>query len=461
MGILDEIFAAQNGGGMPFNGAFPSPLQPKTYMDYSTGWPIEMEVPKPQFGEISKAPPSDFAGKGPVTPFSFAGPGSMNVAPGTLDAKPAQQAAAQPESVPLPAPRPTDLSSSNRPVSAPLSIAPQSAAPSVPDAATSAPAEKGWFDNFRGKVNDNSNMLLAFAGGLAGGRSWGDGLSKGLTQGVVGGQLDTANNQKRMMQTSTYAALKQRGVSDADAMLAMQNPEALKSLLSRLWPTYSPQSAGKTVGSFNPATGKFEAQYTDPTFEKVGSGDTLYQTAGGVPGAGATTAPRPVASGGPEKPPSGYRYNDPNDPTKGLTGIEGGPADKIPSEVAARLGLAKSFLGQLPDIRKRVEAGEATGPIDGLAASFNIGNAGELKRQIASGSEALLRNLTGAGMNENEAKNYVRRYELETTDTSTTVLSKLTQLERELRAVDQVVSKGRSGNLLSSTPSASDPIGLR
>ncbi|HBF53297.1 MAG TPA: hypothetical protein DDW72_05215 [Afipia sp.] len=460
MGILDEIFAAQNGGNMPFNGAFPSPLaQPKTYMDYSSGWPIEMEVPKPQFGEIPKSTnPPEFRGNGQVSPFSFAGPGSMNVDPASL--APKQQQAVAP--APAPAAAPTDVSSSNRPVGAPLSIAPPQAAPDVAAPAISAAApEKSWLDNLRSKVNDNSNMLLAFAGGLAGGRSWGDGLSKGLAQGVAGGQLDTANNQKRMMQTSTYAALKQRGVSDADAMLAMQNPEALKSLLSRLWPTYTAQSAGKTVGSFNPATGKFEAQYTDPTFEKVGSGDTLFQTGGGVPGAGAGTAPRPVASGGPEKAPSGYEWVDPKDPSKGMRGVEGGPADKIPAEVAARLGLAQSFLGQLPEIRKRVADGEATGFFFGAMAAMNVGKAGELKRQIASGAESLLRNLTGAGMNKDEAANYVKRYELEPFDTSATVLSKLTQLERELRSVDNVVSKGRSGNLLSKTPSASDPIGLR
>lgn len=146
--------------------------------------------------------------------------------------------------------------------------------------------------------------------------------------------------------------------------------------------------------------------------------------------------------------PAGYAWVDPNNPDAGLKAISGGPGEKIPAEVAARLGLAKSFLGQLPDIRKRVQSGELTGAFDGLMGKLNIGGAGELKRQISSGSEALLRNLTGAGMSIEEAKKYVARYEPEFNDSSETVMSKLAQLERELRSVNDVVSKGRGGSVL-------------
>lgn len=155
--------------------------------------------------------------------------------------------------------------------------------------------------------------------------------------------------------------------------------------------------------------------------------------------------------------PAGYKWKDPNDPDAGLVAIPGGPGEKIPAEVAARLGLAKSFLGQLPEIRKRVEAGELTGPIDGPMAYFNIGGAGELRRQISSGSEALLRNLTGAGMNYDEAKKYVARYEPEINDSATTISSKLNQLERELRSVNDVVSKGRGGSVLGQPESPTAP----
>lgn len=143
--------------------------------------------------------------------------------------------------------------------------------------------------------------------------------------------------------------------------------------------------------------------------------------------------------------PSGYVWNDPSDPNKGMTPIPGGPGEKVDAEVAARLGLAKSFLGQLPDIKRRVEAGELTGPIDAAMGKLGVGGAGELRRQIDSGAEALLRMLTGAGMNKEEAADYTRRYKFDPTDKSSTVISKLDQLERELNSVGETVGKGRGG----------------
>lgn len=173
---------------------------------------------------------------------------------------------------------------------------------------------------------------------------------------------------------------------------------------------------------------------------------------------------RPIA-GGPADPvykrqvgerqnaPPGYRWLDPTNPDAGMAAIPGGPGEKIDAEVAGRLGLAKSFLGQLPDIRKRVEAGELTGPIDAAFAKMGAavpqilggGDPGELRRQIDSGAESLLRMLTGAGMNREEATNYVRRYQFNPTDTSKTAVSKLNQLERELNTVIDTVARGRGG----------------
>ncbi len=170
----------------------------------------------------------------------------------------------------------------------------------------------------------------------------------------------------------------------------------------------------------------------------------------------ATGGLKPIA-GGPADPaylrtkgdrqnaPSGYRWVNPEKPNEGMVPIPGGPGEKVDAEVAGRLGLARSFLGQLPEIRKRVEAGEITGPIDAGMAKLGMGGPGEIRRQMDSGAEALLRMLTGAGMNMEEAKEYTRRYRFDPTDKSTTVLSKLNQLERELNSVGETVGKGRGG----------------
>lgn len=194
--------------------------------------------------------------------------------------------------------------------------------------------------------------------------------------------------------------------------------------------------------------------------------------------AGFETAPtgglRPIP-GGPADPaykrtvtdkqnaPSGYKWADPNDTEAGLVAIPGGPGEKISAEVAARVGLAKSFIGQLDDyndaegnpqtgLRARIKAGETTGLVDGLMGAANMGESGSIRRKISSGAEALLRNLTGAGMNIDEAKKYVARYEPQWNDSAKTLLDKVNQLDRELRAVTDTVGKGRGGSILDEKP---------
>jgi hypothetical protein len=157
--------------------------------------------------------------------------------------------------------------------------------------------------------------------------------------------------------------------------------------------------------------------------------------------------------------PSGYVWNDPANPSAGMSAIPGGPGEKIDAEVAGRLGLAKSFLGELPEIKRRVEAGELTGAIDATKAKAGIGGPGEIRRKIDSGAEALLRMLTGAGMNKEEASEYTRRYKFSMTDTSETVISKLNQLEQELNSVGETVGKGRGG-WTSPSKSSAKPSGL-
>lgn len=158
--------------------------------------------------------------------------------------------------------------------------------------------------------------------------------------------------------------------------------------------------------------------------------------------------------------PSGYMWNDPADPAKGMTAIAGGPGEKIDAEVAGRLGLAKSFLSQLPEIKRKVDAGDATGLFDGVMGKAGIGAQGEIRRQIDSGAEALLRMLTGAGMNKEEAAEYTRRYKMAPLDSAKTLRSKLDQLEQELNSVGETVGKGRGGWASPGGKSSAKPSGL-
>lgn len=127
-----------------------------------------------------------------------------------------------------------------------------------------------------------------------------------------------------------------------------------------------------------------------------------------------------------------------------LTGKMDDPQNKaLPAELAARVGLAESFLANAPRLREAIAAGDSTGPIDGAAGFLGVGKAGEIKRKIASGKDALIRNLTGAGMPASEADQYSSRYDISPTDSTETALSKFDNLIQELQAIRQKAYQGR------------------
>lgn len=146
-----------------------------------------------------------------------------------------------------------------------------------------------------------------------------------------------------------------------------------------------------------------------------------------------------------EKLPPGYMWNDPENPRGGVAPIPGGPAEQIPGEQAARLGMAESFQDQLPGIRQDVDAGRVTGPVDNIAGRFGMGEQGRVYARIESGVDALRRSLTGAGMPAEEASDYARRYLPSPWDTAEQTQDKLTQLEQELERIGQNLTRGRGG----------------
>lgn len=105
----------------------------------------------------------------------------------------------------------------------------------VPPQATAAHAPSfGGPMNFLGgvqdKINDNSNMLLGLAAGIAGGKNWGDGLSKGMTLAMTGGQLDTQQGNRNR----TQQFLLSKGMDPEMAHTVASNPTLLRSVLPKL-----------------------------------------------------------------------------------------------------------------------------------------------------------------------------------------------------------------------------------
>jgi hypothetical protein len=115
----------------------------------------------------------------------------------------------------------------------------------------------------------------------------------------------------------------------------------------------------------------------------------------------------------------------------------------VAAEVAARLGMATDFLDNYEGVLKEVDAGNLTGTGYLSSIMFGRGSGGAAYRTIQSGSDALLRNLTGAGMPAAEAARYVQRYEPTLTDDAATLHSKIEHLKTDLDNVTAAVTAGR------------------
>jgi hypothetical protein len=151
----------------------------------------------------------------------------------------------------------------------------------------------------------------------------------------------------------------------------------------------------------------------------------------------------------------GERWKDPNNRALGSEPIPGGQHAKIGDEIAARVGLAKSFMSSLPEIRRRIDRGDV-GIDNGIEnhgqAIAGVGTPGETKRMMDAGAESLIRMLTGAGMNKEEAVQNAEQYRLRAKDTAFTIKSKMDALERHLLHIGDALGKGRGGGNLLETP---------
>jgi hypothetical protein len=142
--------------------------------------------------------------------------------------------------------------------------------------------------------------------------------------------------------------------------------------------------------------------------------------------------------------PSGYTYG----PDGKLAPIPGGPQDPerdinepLPGEIGARVGLANEYFKRFPRIEADLKSKDpkSVGPIDGLG----FGQSGAIQRDIKLGSEAMIRMLTGAGMNKEEAENEVRQYLPGRGDDAATVLDKQYRLRAALRSMQREMLTGR------------------
>ena len=121
------------------------------------------------------------------------------------------------------------------------------------------------------------------------------------------------------------------------------------------------------------------------------------------------------------------------------------PEDRqVQGDIAGRLGLAKSFLGEADATRARIEAGEAKGIMNQSQMALNMGGPGEIWRKESDGADVMQRLMTGAGMPKQEAATYSARFEPSIGDSRETMLSKHDQLVKNLKNIYEVAATGRA-----------------
>jgi hypothetical protein len=279
------------------------------------------------------------------------------------------------------------------------------------------------------------DMFLGWAAGSTPQQS----LSLGAVQAVKGKSGRTNQNQ-------TVQWLTGRGLDEQSAKLLASNPTALGDYLKNMNDPIQGLQAEKARLEIenlrNPNAKPTDDQREYQAAKDQGFEGTFMDYQVKMKEAGRSQINLDTG----EKLPSGYRWVNPEDKTKGVQPIPGGPGEQIPGELAARVGMSESFAGQAPGLRERLKSGEMTGPIDSLMGQFGMGERGETYRQLQSGTDALMRLLTGAGMNESEARAYAERYLPTMKDNPDSAVGKLDQLMRELEAAKGMAMRGRGGS---------------
>lgn len=267
-----------------------------------------------------------------------------------------------------------------------------------------------WLDRVGGNIGDNiSNAPPDAWFGLAQALAGSQNLGQGLAQGIAGfGQ-------------ATQAAKKKAGLAEALKGMSGELDPRQKMLIENYPELALPQLAENAFKAPKAAEKPSGVQEYEYAKEQGFPGTFLdFQLAQKKAGASNTTI------------------------------------NNIPAEVGARVALGEGFLGDFDRIKATAEkfygapAGEQIKRRGQMI--FNTGEGGKLWRDVETGKESLIRNLTGQGMAMAEATQQASRYSISPYDTQYDALTKLDGLKRDLENVARGAYGAKGGKY---TPPAS------
>jgi hypothetical protein len=312
--------------------------------------------------------------------------------------------------------------------------------------ASDVPQGTGILGGFNQFAQDNGAALLMAGGALLDGQGFGaaaQGFAQGMRQDEYTRRLKQEQAEKERLRVAARQQAQKYGI---DPTLAEANPDMVFRIAEKKYTPREPTEWDRLTQGLSPDELNQAKRYKLGLETKPASTDDIrefeYAKQGGYQG----SFPQFLQTkrGGATNAPSGYTYG----PDGKLAPIPGGPQDPdrdinepLPGEIGARVGLANEYFKRFPRIEADLKSKDpkSVGPIDGLG----FGQSGAIQRDIKLGSEAMIRMLTGAGMNKEEAENEVRQYLPGRGDDAATVLDKQYRLRAALRSMQREMLTGR------------------
>lgn len=312
------------------------------------------------------------------------------------------------------------------------------------------------------RQQDIAMKLMQLGGAVSGGARQGQGPFEALGQGISGLQNQSSEQAMRAMQMQAMQGDQEdrkesKAQKDRWKQTVRSNPAWIPEPLRPFAEWMSPGEVFKSMATGEKPNSVQEYEYAQ---SQPGAKPMSFQEWQTMGKEGARRRTQIVDIGGVQV----LKDLDTGETIKELGPSPTRQSSALPAELAGRVGLSENFLSQAPAIRKEIESGTVTGAIDGSKAQAGIGEAGSTYRKIQSGVDSLMRMMTGAGMNEAEAKQYAQRYLPAITDSSETVLDKFDQLTTELLHINETVRAGRGQQPQQggqSAPQQADPYGIR
>lgn len=155
---------------------------------------------------------------------------------------------------------------------------------------------------------------------------------------------------------------------------------------------------------------------------------------------GETIADLGMAPSRQQSAPQGYRFAA--DGTT-LEAIPGGPATKMPAEVAGRVAMLDTAMKEMPKAEEFfLNSGTSFGN-EAMGWAFNAGEYGRAKRTVRMAIEAGLRAMTGAAAPESEVQTYENMFLPTPVDTKETRKQKLGALRDFMGQAKSIMEQGR------------------